>query len=111
MSENENIHEGAATGNQNSVPDDVLIILPIRNTVVFPGAVIPLTIGRRVSLAAAEEAASSGRPIGLVMQRDPSVDEPGPDDLYPVGTIARVIRYFNARDGTQHVVCQGEERF
>ena len=111
MSENENIHEGAATGIQNSVPDDVLIILPIRNTVVFPGAVIPLTIGRRVSLAAAEEAAGSGRPIGLVMQRDPSIDEPGPEDLHPVGTIARVIRYFTARDGTQHVVCQGEERF
>ena len=93
------------------VPEDVLILLPVRNTVVFPGAVIPLTIGRRVSLAAAEEAARSGRRIGLVMQRDPSVDEPGPDDLHPVGTIARVVRYFTARDGTQHVVCQGEQRF
>ena len=61
MSENENIHEGAATGNQNSVPDDVLIILPIRNTVVFPGAVIPLTIGRRVSLAAGEMAGTIWR--------------------------------------------------
>jgi len=111
MSDNENIQEDATTGSRSAVPDDVLIILPIRNTVVFPGAVIPLTIGRRVSLAAAEEAAGSGRPIGLVMQRDPSVNEPGPDDLYPVGTIARVIRYFTARDGTQHVVCQGEERF
>ncbi|MCL4791744.1 MAG: LON peptidase substrate-binding domain-containing protein, partial [Gammaproteobacteria bacterium] len=111
MSDNENIQQGAATGRGSSVPDDVLIILPIRNTVVFPGAVIPLTIGRRVSLAAAEEAAGSGRPIGLVMQRDPAVDEPGPDDLHPVGTIARVIRYFTARDGTQHVVCQGEGRF
>jgi ATP-dependent Lon protease len=111
MSENGNIKEGAATGPHSNVPDDVLIILPIRNTVVFPGAVIPLTIGRRVSLAAAEEAAGSGRPIGLVMQRDPSVDEPGPDDLHSTGTIARVIRYFTARDGTQHVVCQGEERF
>ncbi len=93
------------------VPEDVLILLPVRNTVVFPGAVIPLTIGRRVSLAAAEEAARSGRRIGLVMQRDPSVDEPGPGDLHPVGTIARVVRYFTARDGTQHVVCQGEQRF
>ena len=107
----ESIKEGSATEPHGSVPDDVLIILPIRNTVVFPGAVIPLTIGRRVSLAAAEEAAGSGRPIGLVMQRDPSVDEPGPDDLHSTGTIARVIRYFTARDGTQHVVCQGEERF
>jgi ATP-dependent Lon protease len=94
-----------------AVPEDVLIVLPVRNTVVFPGAVVPLTIGRRISLAAAEEAARSGRRIGLVMQKDPSVDEPGPQDLHPVGTIARVVRYFTARDGTQHVVCQGEQRF
>jgi ATP-dependent Lon protease len=93
------------------VPEDVLIVLPVRNTVVFPGAVVPLTIGRRISLAAAEEAARSGRRIGLVMQKDPSVDEPGPQDLHPVGTVARVVRYFTARDGTQHVVCQGEQRF
>jgi ATP-dependent Lon protease len=95
----------------NQVPEDVLIILPVRNTVVFPGAVIPLTIGRRISLAAAEEAARSGRRIGLVMQRDPSIEEPAGADLHPVGTIARVVRYFTARDGTQHVVCQGEQRF
>ncbi|MSR09473.1 MAG: endopeptidase La [Gammaproteobacteria bacterium] len=93
------------------VPEDVLIILPVRNTVVFPGAVIPLTIGRRISLAAAEEAARSGRRIGLILQRDPSLEEPTGADLYPVGTIARVVRYFTARDGTQHVVCQGEQRF
>ena len=108
MSENEKL---ATTAPESRVPDDVLIILPVRNTVVFPGAVIPLTIGRRVSLAAAEEAARSGRRIGLVMQRDPSVDEPAAGDLHAVGTIARVVRYFTARDGTQHVVCQGEQRF
>jgi len=108
---NMNEDEKLTTVTENQVPDDVLIILPVRNTVVFPGAVVPLTIGRRVSLAAAEEAARSGRRIGLVMQRDPSVDEPGAGDLHPVGTIARVVRYFTARDGTQHVVCQGEQRF
>ncbi|MDP2324703.1 MAG: endopeptidase La [Gammaproteobacteria bacterium] len=108
MSENEKLETTAA---DNAVPDDVLIILPVRNTVVFPGAVIPLTIGRRVSLAAAEEAARSGRRIGLIMQRDPAVNEPAAGDLHAVGTIARVVRYFTARDGTQHVVCQGEQRF
>jgi ATP-dependent Lon protease len=101
--------EGKEPG--SAIPEDVLIILPVRNTVVFPGAVVPLTIGRRISLAAAEEASRSGRRIGLVMQKDPSVDEPGAGDLHPVGTIARVVRYFTARDGTQHVVCQGEQRF
>ncbi|MEZ5565513.1 MAG: endopeptidase La [Gammaproteobacteria bacterium] len=108
MSENS---RQTTTTAETQIPDDVLILLPVRNTVVFPGAVIPLTIGRRISIAAAEEAARSGRRIGLVMQRDPSVDEPAADDLHPVGTIARIVRYFTARDGTQHVVCQGEERF
>jgi len=98
-------------GNAMVVPEDVLIILPVRNTVIFPGAVAPLTIGRPVSIAAAEEAARRGSRIGLVMQRDPAVDAPGPADLHGVGTIARVVRYFTARDGTQHVVCQGEQRF
>jgi ATP-dependent Lon protease len=101
--------EQAASPRQ--LADDVLIILPIRNTVVFPGAVVPLTIGRKISLAAAEEAAKTGRRIGLLLQKDPSVDEPGAADLHTTGTIARVVRYFTARDGTQHVVCQGEERF
>jgi ATP-dependent Lon protease len=108
MSENEKL---PTKPSEQQVPEDVLIILPVRNTVVFPGAVIPLTIGRRISLAAAEEAARSGRRIGLVMQKDPSVNEPTGEDLHPVGTIARVVRYFTARDGTQHVVCQGEQRF
>ena len=102
--------QSAPTGG-TVLPDDVLILMPVRGTVVFPGAVVPLTIGRKVSLAAAEEAARSGRRIGLVMQRDPGVDEPGPADLHAVGTIARIVRYFTARDGTQHVVCQGEQRF
>ncbi|MEQ1801967.1 MAG: endopeptidase La [Gammaproteobacteria bacterium] len=108
MSENDKL---PANATEQQVPEDVLIILPVRNTVVFPGAVIPLTIGRRISLAAAEEAARSGRRIGLVMQKDASVNEPSGKDLHPVGTIARVVRYFTARDGTQHVVCQGEQRF
>ncbi len=100
-----------AVGGAELIPEDVLIILPVRNTVVFPGAVVPLTIGRKISIAAAEEASRSGRKIGLVMQRDPTIDEPKADDLYPVGTIARIVRYFTSRDGTQHVVCQGERRF
>ena len=100
-----------ATRVADFMPDDVLIILPVRNTVVFPGAVIPLTIGRKISITAAEEANRSGRKIGLIMQRDPTIDEPGASDLYQVGTIARIVRYFTSRDGTQHVVCQGERRF
>jgi len=111
LNEADSEHEAGTPPVAARLPDDVLIVLPVRNSVVFPGAVIPLTIGRPLSLAAAEEAAKSGRRLGLIMQRDPTAEDPAPGDLYPVGTIARVVRYFTARDGTQHVVCQGEQRF
>ncbi len=103
--------EDPATRDSATLGDDVLVILPVRNTVVFPGAVVPLTIGRKLSIAAAEEVARSGRRIGLIMQKDPAIEDPAPGDLHGVGTIARIVRYFTARDGTQHVVCQGEQRF
>jgi len=93
------------------LPEDVLIILPVRNTVLFPGMVFPLTIGRGPSIAAAEEAARSERPIGIIQQRDPSVDVPGPDDLHKIGTIATVLRYVNSAEGTHHIICQGQQRF
>src|SRR3972149_164270 len=93
------------------LPEDVLIILPVRNTVLFPGMVFPLTIGRGPSIAAAEEAARSERPIGIIQQRDPSVDVPGPNDLHKIGTIATVLRYVNSAEGTHHIICQGQQRF
>ena len=93
------------------LPEDVLIILPVRNTVLFPGMVFPLTIGRGPSIAAAEEAARSERPIGIIQQRDPSVDVPGPNDLHKIGTIATVLRYVNSVEGTHHIICQGLQRF
>jgi ATP-dependent Lon protease len=93
------------------LPEDVLIILPVRNTVLFPGMVFPLTIGRGPSIAAAQEAARSERPIGIIQQRDPSIDAPGPDDLHKVGTIATVLRYVSSTEGSHHIICQGQRRF
>ncbi len=94
-----------------SPPDDALIILPVRNVVLFPGVVLPITMGRERSIAAAQEAARSQRPIGVLLQRDSEVVEPGATDLYQIGTTAGVLRYLTGPDGSHHVVCQGQQRF
>jgi len=91
--------------------EDVLIIIPVRNIVLFPGIVLPLSVGRKTTIAAAQEAVRSERPVGLVLQKDPDVNEPGPEDLYKVGTVANVLRYVTAQDGSHHLVCQGDQRF
>jgi len=93
------------------LPDDAIIILPVRSTVLFPGTVVPLSVGRKKSVAAAQEAARAERPIGVLQQRDPSIDLPVAADLYGVGTVASILRYVTAPDGSHHVICQGTQRF
>ena len=94
-----------------NVPEDVLLILPVRNLVVFPGAVTQVALGRDVSINAAREAVEKNHKLGILLQRDRSVDQPGPDDLYKTGTIVSVIRYVTAPNGMHHLICQGEQRF
>jgi ATP-dependent Lon protease len=91
--------------------EDVLIIVPVRNMVLFPSLVLPLTVGRKSSIAAAQEAVRSERPVGLLLQRDPQIEDPGPADLNQVGTIAKILRYVTTQDGSHHLVAQGEQRF
>ena len=93
------------------LPEDALIILPVRNTVLFPGVVLPLTVGRKRSIAAAQEAARGDKPIGILQQRDPTIDTPDNSDLNQIGTVATILRYVTAPDGAHHVICQGQERF
>ncbi len=93
------------------LPEDALIILPVRNVVLFPGMVIPLAVGRERSRAAAQEAARLQRPLGILLQSKPDVEEPGPDDLHWVGTSANVLRYITAPDGSHHAICKGLKRF
>ena len=93
------------------LPDDALIIVPVRNVVLFPGMVFPLTVGRERSRAAAQEAARLQRPLGILLQSKPEVEEPGPDELHWVGTTANVLRYITAPDGAHHAICQGVKRF
>jgi ATP-dependent Lon protease len=93
-----------------SIPADALIIVPVRNTVLFPGVVIPISIGRPKSIAAAQQAVREQRQIGLLLQSDPESGEPGPDDLYRIGTVANIVRYITGPDDSHHLVCQGVQR-
>jgi ATP-dependent Lon protease len=93
------------------LPPDGLIVIPVRNFVLFPGMVSPLSIGRPSSIAAAQEAARSERPVGIILQRDPGADMPRPGQMYQVGTMASIVRYITTPEGSHHIVCQGQQRF
>jgi ATP-dependent Lon protease len=91
--------------------EDVLIILPVRNAVLFPGVVLPVAIAGKASLAAAQEAVRTQRRVGLLLQNDSTVEEPSLDALHRVGTCASIVRFITAPDGSHHLIAQGEERF
>ncbi|MGE0830149.1 MAG: endopeptidase La [Hyphomonadaceae bacterium] len=93
------------------VAPDTLIIVPVRGFVLFPGAVMPLTIGRPRSVTAAQQAVREGRPVGILLQRDPEIAEPKAGDLHGIGVAANILRYVTAPDGAHHLICQGEQRF
>jgi ATP-dependent Lon protease len=93
------------------LPSDALVILPVRNFVLFPGVVMPVSIGRARSVAAAQQAIREQRPIGILMQRDPTTEDPQPLDMHRMGTVANVARYITAPDGGHHLICQGDQRF
>ncbi len=94
-----------------ALPADVLLVVPVRNVVMFPGAVTQVALTRELSMRAAQEAVQHGHKLGLVLQKDPSVDQPGPDDLHKIGTTVTVVRYMRAPNGVHHLICQGEQRF
>ncbi|HEX5209129.1 MAG TPA: endopeptidase La [Steroidobacteraceae bacterium] len=93
------------------LPADAVPVVALRNVVLFPGIVLPVTLGREESIAAAQDAVRSGRKVGLLLQRDPTLEKPSPTDLYEIGVLATVVRYVTAPDGAHHMVCQGESRF
>ncbi|HEU5177856.1 MAG TPA: endopeptidase La [Burkholderiales bacterium] len=88
-----------------------MIIIPMRNTVLFPGVITPITVGRLQSVTAAQEAVRNERKIGFLLQRDPQTNEVQPSDLYWVGTAGQVVRYITGAEGTHHLVVQGQNRF
>ncbi|MGJ8685577.1 MAG: endopeptidase La [Nonlabens sp.] len=96
--------------NNESVPEE-LPILPLRNMVLFPGVVIPITAGRDRSIKLLEEANKANKVIGIVAQKDESIEEPGADDLHKTGVVARILRILKMPDGNTTVIIQGKKRF
>lgn len=94
-----------------AISDDMLIILPMRELVLFPGVVMPVAMRRQRSVAAAQEAVRAGRQIGFVLQRNAKDNAPDAAGLHKIGTVASVLRYVTAQDGTHHLIAQGERRF
>jgi ATP-dependent Lon protease len=92
------------------LPDE-LSILPIKNTVLFPGVVIPITVGRQKSIRLVKKAYQGNRIIGVVAQKNPLSEEPGIEDLYKTGTIARIIKMLVLPDGNTTIIIQGKNRF
>ena len=90
---------------------DIISILPLRNSVLFPGSIIPIDVGRKKSVKLVEEAISKERPvIGIVTQRDARTEEPGPGDLYSVGCAARILKVIKLAKDNFSVILQGVSR-
>ncbi len=96
--------------NAEETPQE-LPILPIRNTVLFPGVVLPITVGRDKSIKLIREAYAGTRTIGVVSQKDQEVEDPEIEDLNTIGTVAKIVRMLKMPDGSTTVIIQGKKRF
>ncbi|WP_295135216.1 endopeptidase La [uncultured Reyranella sp.] len=101
----------ATTPEAKPLPSDALIVVPVRDLVLFPEMVFPVSVGRPSSVAAIQQAVREQRQILLVLQRDPAKEELAPADLHAVGTVVNILRYVTTPDGNHHIVCQGVQRF
>jgi len=102
--------EDEAEINKEVIPDE-LPILPIRNTVLFPGVVVPITAGRDKSIKLIKDANRGNKTIGVVAQRNENIENPKFKDLYPIGTVAKILKVLKMPDGNTMVVIQGKKRF
>ena len=111
MSEKKNPPDARPASEEEVVFGDELPVLPIRNAVLFPGAVAPFDVGREKSVALVEDVDNLPGPvIAIFAQRDPSTDDPGADDLYPVGCAARVLKALKHSSGNYSLILQGLTR-
>jgi ATP-dependent Lon protease len=93
------------------LPADAVIIVPVRETVLFPEIVAPIALSSAEAVAAAQQAVRSQRQFAIVLQKDLAAEHPGPSEMHSMGTIANLLRYITAPDGGHHVICQGVQRF
>ncbi len=106
LSVDEEDEEGA-----DEILPDALPVLALKNTVLFPGIVIPITVGRDKSIRAINKAYNDDRLVAVLSQRDSNVEEPEVDDLYDIGTVARILKLLRMPDGTTTAILQGRKRF
>ncbi|HRI32880.1 MAG TPA: LON peptidase substrate-binding domain-containing protein, partial [Saprospiraceae bacterium] len=91
--------------------EDILPVMPLKNTILFPGVIIPITVGRNKSMKAVSKAYEKNKFIAVLTQRDSRTEDPTFKDLYETGTIARIVKLLTMPDGTQTVILQGRKRF
>lgn len=96
--------------NAEELPEE-LPILPLRNTVLFPGVVIPITVGRDKSIKLVQDAYADDRTIGVVSQLDQEIEDPGFDQLNKIGTVAHILKLLRMPDGSTTIIIQGKKRF
>lgn len=94
--------------NAEKIPD-TLPILPLRNTVLFPGVVIPITVGRDKSIHLIKEAYKGDRTIGVITQKNDAIEDPNANDLYNVGTVAHIMKMLRLPDGNTTIIIQGKK--
>ena len=104
------LNEEDGSADAEPIPED-LPILPLRNTVLFPGVVIPITVGRDKSIKAATEAYKHDKLIGVVTQKDSNIEEPSVVDLEAIGTVAKIVKLIKMPDGGTTIIIQGRKRF
>ena len=102
--------DGSESNDDQPVPDE-LPLLPLRNTVLFPGVVIPITVGRDKSIKAVTDSYKTDKLIGVISQKDSLVEEPTVSDLVDIGTVAKIIKLIKMPDGGTTVIIQGKKRF
>jgi ATP-dependent Lon protease len=99
---------------KNSEPiaiDGNIIVLPLRNTVLFPYVILPITVGREKSIKAVTEAYKADKVIGVLTQKDSNIEEPEAKDLFRIGTIAKIVKVIKMPDGSITIILQGKKRF
>ena len=96
---------------KNTEVPDVLPILPLRNTVLFPGVVLPITVGRETSLELIRDVNRGSKLLGTVAQKDYTVDHPGTSDIFEIGTVAEILKILEMPDGSTSVIIQGKRRY
>ena len=104
------LHENDGEGTEIEVPAQ-LSLLPLRNTVLFPGVVLPITVGRDKSIKAVNDAYRSDKLIGVVAQKDSNIEDPEAKDLEDIGTVAKIIKQIQMPDGGTTIIIQGKSRF